>query len=262
MASLNTPMVQIKETTQEQKQVICCELYLPLAQGTLSKRTQGNYGSSLCIWKSENVSIKSCGGPTAFPAYKRGLLSHEEMQASWKVSRQASACVPFAVMDSQSPSPGLSCPLAGERKFREAGVIRQLSSLLCSTDRDSPPFRQESRGVYQFAKQPTHVAEDGPGLSLEMPTCYLDLGAAPPRSGQQEVGNGEKTLYKVVLHPRGSLLRAGGEESLFLPQLSLFFNFIKPFGNYYNVGALRVTRKSHQPGIPYLMRRVTDLSKG
>lgn len=63
------------------------------------------------------------------------------------------------------------------------------------------------------------MAGDEPGLGLEMPTCYPDSGAPPPRSGWQEVGNGEKNLYKVVFHPRGSLLRAGGEESLFLPHL-------------------------------------------
>ena len=84
------------------------------------------------------------------------------------------------------------------------------------------------------------------------------LGAPPSRSGQREVENGEKNLYKVVFHPRGSLLREGGEDSLFLPHLSLFFNFIKPFG------ALKsCTTKSHQPGILYLtLTRVMDFTRG
>lgn len=113
---------------------IWCELYLPLAQGTLAKHMQGNYGSFLCIWKSENGSIKSCGGLTTFPAYKRGLPFHEEMQTSWKVSRQVSASCPICP---HGPPVTFSWAVVStggrERKSRGAGVIGQLLLMVCSS---------------------------------------------------------------------------------------------------------------------------------
>lgn len=66
------------------------------------------------------------------------------------------------------------------------------------------------------------------------------------------MGNGEKNLYKVVLHPRSSLLGASGDESVSPSSFSLpLFNCIKPSRNYYDVGALKSSiTKSHHDVVP------------
>lgn len=97
------------DNTGAKTEFISCEFPLSLAQGMLSKCTQGNYGSSLCIWRSQNWSIELCGGPNACPLYERRLLSQ------LAGSRQSLPWVIFAPMISQSPYPGLSCPLVGEK---------------------------------------------------------------------------------------------------------------------------------------------------
>ena len=98
-----------RDNTGAKAEFISCEFPLSLAQGMLSKCTQGNHGSSLCIWRSQNWSIELCGGPSVGPLYERRLLSQ------LAGSRQPLPCVIFAPVISQSPYPGLSCPLAREK---------------------------------------------------------------------------------------------------------------------------------------------------
>lgn len=157
----------------------------------LSKRRQGNYGSALCIWKSENRSLKSCGGSRCLSTLQEKAPVPGGNTNQLAGSRQPSALCHI------SPC-GLPVTLSWavmstgrrKRKFSEVGVARQLSLVFCSSC-DLQLIVQAGVGRRLFPSLfdiSFTRRERNLGAKAEPPTCSPDEAAPLPRSGRQSAG--------------------------------------------------------------------------
>ena len=161
MASLNTPMLQIKETTLEQKQRLSIVRYTYLLP-------RGCY-QNVC---KVTMSPLFASGKVNTDPHDRVLVplpSQPTREGSCPVRHYQPAGSSQDALCHICPSAlchicpcGLPVTLSWaatttgrrKRKFSEVGVIHQVLSVSVSSS-----FRQDSRVVYQFAQQPVHTAD-------------------------------------------------------------------------------------------------------
>lgn len=153
MASLNTPMLQIKETTLEQKQRLSIVSYtFLLPKGCYQNVCKVTVSPLFASGKVNTDPHDRVLVPLPSQPTREGSCPMRHYQPTGSSQDALCHICPCGLPVTLS----WTATTTGrrKRKFSEVGVIRQLLSVSVSSS-----FRQDSRAVYQFAQQPIHTAD-------------------------------------------------------------------------------------------------------